>query len=184
MKKFLYTKSGIIKQDLFTIENSFRMNDETVADTFDTLIITEDQVQHVLNGAVKCFERILEKGQKVFYSEKIGWVNEWGEGCYDGFDEHIEILHSGDTMEKVVDKNKNKPEKRFFVPKPRGKAYHVYNSDHELHALYDESRSKIVQWSDGDDISSILTTVLQSMNISLYRDSAKFQESEGFPDKI
>lgn len=184
MKKFFYTKSGIIKQDLYTIENNFRMNDETVADTFDTLFITADQVQHVLNGAAKSFERFLEKGQKVFYSEKMGWVDEWGEGGYDGFDEHIEILHSGDTMEKVVEKNKNKPEKRFFVPKPKGKVFHVYNSDNELHALYDESRSKIVQWSDGDDVSRVLTTILQSFNISLYRDSAKFQEGEGFPDKI
>ena len=184
MKKFLYTKSGVVKQDLFTIKDRFFLDDECVADMFDTLFITADQLQYVLNGATNSFERFLEKGQKVFYSEKMGWVDEWGEGGYDGYDEHIQILQSGDTMERVVEKNKNKPEKRLVMPKPKGKAFHVYNSDHELHALYDESRSKIVQWSDGDDVSRVLTTILQSFNIDLVRDSARFQESEGFPDKI
>jgi len=80
--------------------------------------------------------------------------------------------------------NKTVQEKPVFAPKPKGKAYYVQNSNHKIHALYDESRSRIIQWSNGDEVSRVLTTILQSFNIDLVRDSARFQESEGFPDKI
>lgn len=69
-----------------------------------------------------------------------------------------------------------------LVSKPKKKAYLVCHE--ETFAVYDQSRSRIVQWQQGDDISRVLINLLNGLNVDLYRDSAKFQEGEGFPDKI
>lgn len=182
MKKFLFTKSGVVKQDLFRLNcHRFSVDESLLVDSFGSIFITANQVQETLRYEDH-FERILKKGQKVFYSEKMGWMDEWGEGGYGGFDEHIQILHSGVTMEKDVEKKQPVQEKPVFAQKPRGKAYLV--SHEETFAVYDESRSRIVQWQYGTEISAVLTTLLNGLGIDLYRDCANFQEGEGFPDKI